>query len=292
MPQDYADLLARAKEIIDSHNESGSKPIDFEAFKAKLQELGGTDAAALKAVTWEDLEALGIPRLRARQIAEIFRKEESGGAARPRLSKDEISEASNHDLVHEYDPRKTTSNVAEELRKRGSNRRFVVFDESGGVHRKATLQLLEELQRGEAERDFFPVAGSPTNVYRVGERPSETVDEHPLRKGARLRRDGKDDLDIPWGSLKLEVRQLLRFAVESGELVVKSNDDAFDLYERVSRDEGDLVKNLSTRYPRAAVWFKEALRLGNLPRLKIEADTTSGARRQDPFHGGAGHKQF
>lgn len=294
MPQnDYAGLLASAKEIIDGHNASGAAPIDYERFVQGLKELGGTDAASLRQITWEDLEALGVPRLRARQIATIFRKEDDSERPAMSFTADSVVDAADEDLVRVYDPKKATSHAAGELKKRSGDRPFVVFDDGGGIHRKRTLELLRELLAGHHPRDMCEVSGVPTRVYRVGESPPEMLDEHPLTPGETLYPDGKDKLGIAWGSLKLPVRQLLRFAVQTGELTTRTQDGLHDLFERVSSQGEGAVSSLRARYPQAWIQFAEATAEGKLPRLKLPASVSRlSGRAQDPFHGKSGHRQF
>lgn len=293
MPHDYAGLLACAKEIIDGHNNSGGTLISYERFEQGLKDLGGTDVASIRQITWEDLESLGIPKLRARQIAEIFRRSDCDGEKlAPTFTADSVVDAADDDLVRAYDPKRMTGHAANELRRRSGDRPFVVFDESGGVHRKKTLEILRELLANYPPRDVCQINGVPTRLYRVGETPPELLDEHPLFPGEALYSDGKDQWGIAWGSLKLPVRQLLRYAVQTGELTVQTSDGMHDLFDRVLKEGDESVNHLRSRYQRAWIAFTEATAQSALPRLKIPASLARmSGRTQDPFHGG-GHKKF
>ena len=293
MPHDYAGLLASAKEIIDGNNASGASPIDYERFVQGLKDLGGTDVASLRQITWEDLQGLGVPKLRARQIATIFRKEDDNEKPAMSFTADSVVDAADEDLVRVYDPKRPTSHVAGELRKRSGDRPFVVFDDGGGIHRKRTLELFQELVAGHPPRETCDINGVPTRVYRVGESPPEMLDEHPLIAGETLYPDGTDRRGIAWGSLKLPVRQLLRFAVQTGELTTQTNDGMHDLFDRVLKEGDNAVTFFRARYPQAWLQYMDAVSHGTLPRLKLPASAARlSGRAQDPFHGRSGHKQF
>jgi len=290
----YSELIDRAAAIIAEHNGAigeGGKQIDFEAFKTGLARMGGTTEEALKLVSWEDLQALSLPTLIAKRVAVIFRQEGDGSAARTarRITPMNRTEVTVDELVAAFDPRQPSNLAAQEMKVRSGDRPCVVFDRDGGVHRKLTAQCLQELVAGDPPRLTIEVGGKPSKVYKVGELPDETVDEHPLRRGTQLRRDGTDDLGIHWTGLKLDVRQLLHIAVhETGELRVNGNDGVHDVFERASKDGA--MSALRTRYPQASIRFDELETAGNLPTLKIaKSGAQSGGRPNNPF-GGSGNR--
>ena len=288
----FESLLEKAEEILAAHNESADpgSEIFMAEFRKKLAELGGADVASLRLVSWEDLQEIGIPRLRARQIAEIFREEDRESNAQV-LTAETASAASDEVLVGAYDPKRATNPVGLELRQRSEDRPFVVFDRDGGVHRKATLQLLSELLEGDAAREHYQLGGHPVAVYRVGQRPDATADEHPLFTGRALRRDGSDELDLNWTTLRLEVRILLRLAVQGSELHVRDNDHVHEIFDRTTGYGDEAAAKLRQRYPMASTRYDELDGRGELPSLKVSKGQSGAPRRSDPFHG-AGHKRF
>jgi len=286
MAPSYEGLLAQATGALTVYNDTvpTDKRVDVDKFVADVKALGGTTAELLSLIAWEQLEDLGLPVLLAKQVATIFR-----GAATPasqtgpataaparRMTASMAERAPDRDLLANFDPNRAGDVVATELRKRSGDRRFLVYTENG-VDVEASLTLLTELTvQHEPERDTFVVGGTVRRVYSVGQQPPQPVPEHPLLPGTSLRRsDGTDDKGIPWGRLDLELRQLVRIAVQTGELVPASIDH-HDLYERVERIGWD---GLATRYPKAAVRFSELRDSGQLPPLMMlkSAGQTSAA---------------
>jgi len=82
----YSDKLWAADRLIREYNKqldetempAGVKPrqqVDSEKFIEKLVLYGGVADELLRQCTWEDLENCGLPRLLARKVAKVFRKD-------------------------------------------------------------------------------------------------------------------------------------------------------------------------------------------------------------------------
>jgi len=286
----FESLLQGAVQLIESHNAVvtvADQKVDLEAFRKGLAGLGGTTVEALELISEGDLTKLGVPVLIARQI----QKQWAPSAARksPRVTSFNRHEASLRDLVDAFDPIQPTSPAAEELNKRAKSQPFVVFDDSGGVHRAKTLECVQALADGETPYEHVTIAGRPHRVYRVGERPPIIFDEHPLHKGTPLRKDGTDAQGRNWREgITLPVRVLLHLAVhETHELTVRDEDHAFTILEMVRNATEEDIRQ---RYPKASQRYDELAAVGQLPSLRVvkEAGSTSGSgRTQDPFHGAA-----
>ena len=272
------------------------KRIDPDGFKNSLTvELGAVDEATIALVSVEDLLGLKIPSAIARQMVQIFRSAGSPSAeVGPvrRITASNAPSASVQDLVFAYDPFQPTSPAAEEIRKRTNNARCLVFNVDGQtINREATIREVTALINNDPEREIVVIDNVPMKLYRVGERPPKTIDEHPLYKGTPLRSDGTDQLGLNWTKIPLEVRQLLLIAVSlTGELSVNTNDEVHDVYTRASA--ADATQTLRARYLQAALKFKELEQAGNLPTLKVIRGSSGNAGKpNDPFHGSP-HRQY
>jgi hypothetical protein len=273
---------------------------DFEEFKTKLAGIGGTSVETLREVSWEDLQELGLPKLVAKRVAKIFRSEDGDDKAKETgkpggvITPKKVPYATPEELVQAFDPRQATSPVAEELKKRSGGRPFVVFDRDGGIHRKLTLQLLEELIAGDEPRQFIKSGGDILDVFAVGELPPEEADEHPLFKGRALRRDGTDDAGRNWAGLSLAVRRMLRYAVdETHELRIRDADHEADIFERASKD-GALAE-LQGRYVQAHRAYMKHEDEQTHARLKVpkKPGGQKAGSGTDPFYGtGSPHRRY
>lgn len=281
------DRLSRARNILEAHNQASSTPIDIEGFFTKLKEMGGTTEESLSEATWEDLQECGAPRILARKIAAEFRGEDQ--KEHEPLQKviiednDPIKQAQRltpGELIAEYDPQHPKNPIGERLKDLAEGRRFLVFQDGGKVDVMASRQLFDELD-DYGERDDFTVGGIPRKVYKIGDRPGRTVDEHPLFPGVPLRANGCSEADCNWGEVPLKVRQIYRLAVKSGELNVDEFREA-DLHtEATTRDEEEICR----LYRKAAVKWQELEGVGKLPSLKVVlgGETKAKSEHNHPF---------
>jgi len=75
----YRTKIKQLKELLANHNsqiEDTKLWIDSAKIMENLYVAGGTTDYALKACTWDDLVSMGIPRLLARHVADVFRSKE------------------------------------------------------------------------------------------------------------------------------------------------------------------------------------------------------------------------
>ena len=74
----YDSKIAVARETIEQHNSNvtdDKNKVDFDAFVEKLRNMGGSSDEALKAVSWEDLQGCGLPKIMARRMSYVFRQD-------------------------------------------------------------------------------------------------------------------------------------------------------------------------------------------------------------------------
>lgn len=275
-----ADRLSSAREILEAHNKASDAPIDVDAFFAKLKQMGGTTEVALAEATWEDLQECSAPRILARQIAQVFRdeekKEEADGHTHIVIDdSDPVKRAqrlSPKELIAEYDPKQPRNPFGERLKTLSEGKRFLVFNDDGTVNAEESVKLFDELEDFE-ERETATVDGKPRKVYRVGDRPGRTADEHPLYPGVALRAGGRSEADCNWGEIPLKTRQVYRLAVEVGELNPAEFREADLHMEATTRTEEEILR----LYRKAAVRWQELDSIGKLPPLKV---TLGGEKKQ------------
>jgi len=305
---DYNNLLTLAENAIAKHNgaietfapgASDSAVVSFQKFREGLIKLGGTTAEALRLARIEDLEELGAPKLLARQLAEIFRapqsKVDTQAPRRKALRPREVANMTLPELVSAYDPAFPTNAVASRLREVSGDRAFILFNKQGEIDRTVTSILLEELVDGEIPRDSYAVGEDTLPLYKVGQKPNDTRDEHPLFRGESLRKDGTDKNGLAWINIPFPIRQLIRLASDTLEITVRQDDrqrivETFELAKRT-----DAKAALTARYPKAALRFTELERNSDLPKLKVvpryEARLVQSLGQNDPFHGASTGKR-
>ena len=300
MMSSYELKIESARSIFEQHNSHVEEELklDFDTFLKNLKAAGGTTEAALNLCTWEDIEDCGgdkkIPRLLAKQISKVFRKNEK---SRPKPITEKKSLMLNtRELLEAYDPRDTSAPVAQrlmELSKVGQAvAPCIVFNEDNNtVNVAASLECLDEIREGFEPRGVYVVDGIPQKVYHVGDRPNTTVDENPLSPGSALR--GADQACHKtfrsWKTVSHKARVIVRLALSTGELKITQVGDVHTILDLLLASN-DAIKTVSTRFPQAAIKYQELEVSGGLPTLKLVRGKKV-AKKQDPFYQG-GHKVF
>lgn len=283
----YETKLEAVRTIINQHNthcDEKSK-IDVEDFFKRLKASGGTTDEALKLCSWEDIEALSIPRLLARQIGAAFRKEEK--VEKPTfITEKRAALLNSRELLEAYDPKVVDSPVAQRLTKLSQGQPCLVFKDDGSLNVAASLECLEDIQQGYEARTVYIHEGVPLRVLRVGQVLETTVNENPLFAGHPLR--GAEDTchhtHRSWKKIPHKARVLLRLATQSKELVINQIGVVHDILDKfVDKNDEEIVKWIMTRYPQAALNYSSLELTGSLPTLKIVRG--SAKPKQDPFFG-------
>lgn len=263
--------------LISEHNTAiggEGKPgfIDVEKFSVNVKMAGGTTEDRLKRMSYEDiLKCLpefegGIkPIALAKDVASIFRgKEES--KSRP-VTNRRASLMTPEELIKAFDPEDPDSSIGKRLRILSKGERFIVFASGRIIDVDTTLKLLDEVKQGFPGREQMKVDGDIKPVYKIGELPDAYADENPLYPGRPLRPDGTcDQTGRSWEGIPLEIRQLVRVAIDVGALKVDI-ETAHNVIDLALRD--DAASQLRIRYQKAAIKFGELHKLGNLPKLRV-----------------------
>jgi hypothetical protein len=275
----YDSKVQSARKIIENHNLNADTKVDFDQFLKKLIDMGGSSEDTLKAVSWEDLQDCGLPRIIARRLGFLFRQEsEVGNEKSSYISDRKASTLSYRELLERYNPLDVKNSIGKRLKEISDGKSFVVFDKNGKVLIKETVRLLEDIINGLPPIDTAFINGVPTPTYRIGERPDFFVDENPLYPGRVLRfEETCDQTGRSWTGVNIEIRQLLWIAIkETSELVINSVAEANDVLDRILSNSN--VDRLKSRYPEASKLFDEYSDTGRMPMLKIKIEKN----RDDP----------
>jgi hypothetical protein len=281
----YDQKIQSARKVIDEHNANADNQINFEEFTKKLINLGGSSEESLKAVSWEDLQDCGLPKIIARRLTFLFRQDsDNEGGKSTYVSEKKVGTLSYRELVERYNPKDVKNPVGKRLKDLSDNKKFIVFDDNSKVIIDETIRLLEDIVNGLPEVETAFVNKRPLQTYSVGERPDFYAEENPIYPGRALRSNETcDQTGRSWQGVSIEIRQLLYLAIDTDEFVISSVSDAHDILDKVLSKECSFDR-LRGRYPEASKAFDEASKIGTLPLLKIKiGDHGSAEKGNNPF---------
>ena len=290
----YNDRIDAALAAIKQHNEAvggEGKPgyLNPDTFIECVKASGGTSEDRLASLQHEDLLACmptgpnGVkPRVLAKDIANIFRSNAAPKDDKRPVSGKKAEKMTPRELVEAFDPEDSSNPVGVRLAAISKGEKFIVYNDGRIVNVEATFKILTEIKGGYSGRDDVDVGGVIKKVYRIGELPENYADENPLYRDRPLRPDGTcDQTGRSWEGVDLAVRQLIRVAMDTGELKV-THELAHNTLDAVL--EADALKKLRSRYRKAAVEFDTLAKTGDLPSLKIPLD--GGSEGKGPFDDG------
>ncbi len=282
----YDQKIQSARKIINEHNSNADNQVKFEEFVKKLTNLGGSSDDALRAVSWEDLQDCGLPKIMARRLTYIFRKtSDDNGGKSTYISEKKVAMLSYKELIEHYNPKDVKNSVGKRLKNLSDGKKFIVFDNDSKVITDETVKLLEDIINVLPEVDTAFVNGMPLQTYSVGERPDFYAEENPIYPGRALRsNEACDQTGRSWQGVALEIRQLLWIAVEeTEELIISSVANASDVLDKVLSKDCSTI-SLRTRYPEASKKLDEYAKIGRPPLLKIRiGEQGSGRKGNNPF---------
>lgn len=295
----YDSAIAAVREVLVEHfgslssdaEEAGRKT---DAVIASLRAHGGTSLAALREARWEDLAEAGIPRLLTRRVAKLFRDGESGeepesgvGLAQIAAALKSARDRETPELIDAYNPDDPTNPVAQALRERFGDRAFLVFDVSNVFDRAATKELAKSVAQGHPIDEVYVYpGGAEVKIYPVGGRPDLILDLSPVFQRPMPAGTCPDDR-CAWGSVPLEVRQLVRLIIEAG-IMHMNRGTSLNLF-RMATETG--FAGLSESFPDAARLFREREALGTLPVLRARVGAENERKHKNPFGVPTGHRQ-
>jgi hypothetical protein len=279
----YDQKIAAAQNVIEQHNANADSQIDFDEFTKKLRELGGSSEEALKAASFEDLHECGIPKIMARRLTYLFRKDgdEKNGKS-TYISEKKVVGLSYRELVERYNPKDVKNPVGWRLKDLSGGKKFIVFNNDGKVIVKETVLLLEDIINGLPEIDRTFVRSIPHMVYEVGDRPDAYLDENPLYPGRPLRSgETCDQTGRSWAGVDPQLRQFILLAISRGEMSINTVADAHDVLDKVLSQKD--LNTWRSRCPNASIVFDEMKTNNTLPTLRIKMSHNSGSNSNSPF---------
>lgn len=275
------DKYARIRSILEEHNAAiggSGKPgyIDPDKFIETIKAVGGTTEQRLRRFSYEDLlqcipyenfGKLPQPVVIAKEIAAVFREGDADGEGK-RISHRRVEMMTPAELVAAFDVTEPTSPVGKRLREISRGEPFIVFQSGRTIDVERTVMILGEIKQGFPSRTIINTPGYPVRqVFRVGELPDAFADENPLYPGRALRPDGTcDQTNRSWDGINVEIRQLVRLAVKSGEC--RTDIDTAHKILDISL-QPNAMEMLTVRYPKAAVELNRLKSIGDLPKLRV-----------------------
>ena len=296
-------LLEAHNQVLDSDQGKITTRIDVDATINAIKLTGGTDDDSLKKLSYEEITSLifvvdnseppkkgrfkdvtGLtPTALCKRIRAIFRPEDEDQKGPPTTSATRVGIAdqkpikpkhvdmmSLRELVQNFVPANASSAIGKRLKSESEGKPFLVY-RGDKVDVDKSVDLLTDLKSGYPPLTITSVSWDPIpqKVYAVGDLPNNEVDENPIYKGRALRSGGECcQLGRSWNGVPLNVRQLVRLAIESGELHADHIQGAHEVMDKAIASNA--FESLCQRCRKAAVEYQKRERDGTLPRLKVE----------------------
>jgi hypothetical protein len=158
---------------------------------------------------------------------------------------------------------------------------IVVVNADGGVNKALTVEYVQGLEEGREPADddiYYDASGQPHEVTNVGVDKQSIYDADPLDPNKALPQSKVGTGRINWNGVSLEAKQVVFFAVKSGELNPASESSLTWLREHVKPGVSHLA--FHAQAPKALKAYNEAARNGSLPTLRTSM-TGRKARRPE-----------
>lgn len=175
-----------------------------------------------------------------------------------------LEDADPASLLKVYLPDKPSDPVTNALRKRFGEKPIIAFRDDGTVALTETCQYLADLEQHFPERKEIMVDGKLTQLWPVGCKPYNVVDEDPLFPGQPLRNGYSLVNHRNWTNISLRNRQLCRIILERGDIDPDNREAVLRLLERAQEAE------LAEAYQEAELEFRNREIRDTLPKLKVE----------------------
>jgi len=263
-----------------------------EEFTEAVKKMGGVSVELLAKATWEDFESgLGVPRLIAKGLADVFRSKDKTVAE----GREEVLTIKAHKpmtdwpvemVVADLDPTKPNSPESKELARRFGARPILVFDANGVFDFTGTCRMIERAERDEPETDLYSYPnGVVVTVYAVGFGPFRLKDACPFHPDTPLIDGRCYKCQAEWGGFAKDVRQVIFYVGQSGFIRGDNRAQVHELFGRMVSASGpaDQMSWLGTMYPEAMKEYREAKAHGTVVPLTLDLGTNGKAKRDDPF---------
>ena len=154
---------------------------------------------------------------------------------------------------------------------------IVVINDDGSVNLELTTRYIQELDEGfdPSEDAYDDGDGGLFQIVGVGVDAQSVYDADPLCLDKPLQKTGVGIGRVSWKGVSLEVRQVFRFALKTGEISPTSESDMDWVRDHVRADSKRFV--VKGKAPKALIAWNDANRTGDLPMLRVML--TRGARK-------------
>jgi len=189
-----------------------------------------------------------------------------------------IDDADTAILLPFYDPAKPSDPVTNVLKKRFGDKKVIAFKDDGKVAIEECLRYISDLEQGfpPAANDAIMIDGKLTELWAIGARPSNMVEEDPLFPGRPLRNGYSSVNGRNWSKVDHMTRQFCRVIVDLGHINVENREAVLKLMERAAD------KTLEEAYPEAALELRKLAKKDALPKLKVELGSET-TKANNPF---------
>jgi len=282
----YVSRINEFSKILEEYNEAIKNDgtiLNIETIIKNIKSQGGISLKYLKELTWEDIEACGVPRLLAKQTAKIFRKEELPQTSN--VTNNKAANMSYLELIQNYDPNNDNA-VAKRLLEASKGKKFIVFNRDKTINHEQSLTLLKELKEF-GERNSVYIENEIHKTYKVGDNPNLIYHINPLAPYHNLRPSDETCTvsGRSWQGIPLVIRQLVYLAVNQKEIVVSNVKDIHHVLDLI---ENSTFQKLAVRFEKAALEFKTLSEENRLPSLTTNQTTfgmtTDKQSKNDPFY--------
>lgn len=222
----------------------------------------------------------GVPIAKFRLGWAVLKGENKETAAKSETAKRPVTQWSDEDVIKAYGP-DAPINVIAEVKKRGDDKRFIVFFPDGGVDVETTVTLLR-LARRQVIPETYQVKGNLVRVYRVGEFPTVKFEECPLH-GETLLVDGYcDKCKMSWKDIEGDLRIRIRVAKMAIPTLGDDYEKRMELFEKLGKGNNhELLPQILNSAP-VNMLFAELKADGKLPIL-TRRTSSSMSGNGDPF---------
>jgi len=184
-------------------------------------------------------------------------------------------------LLEDYNPSRNDHPITIVLKKRFGDQSVIVFKpDSTEVDIEATANYIADLDQGYGEEETIESQGELVRLFRVGEIPSQVIEEDPMFEGYPLKRGRSNVNRVNWADVPIEERQFIRLLVETDTIDPNDRRDVKEVLE-ISSSEG--MKLFKSEFPEVALIWRERKNLNSLPNLVMTMKQASQLKQQNPF---------
>lgn len=192
-----------------------------------------------------------------------------------------LEDISTEQLLEDYNPNKSDHPITLVLKNRFGNKSIIAFKpDSTEVDIEATANYISDLDMGYAEEETIESQGELVRLYKVGEIPSQIIEEDPMFEEYPLKRGRSTVNRINWADVSIEERQFVRVLVEVDAIDPNDRRDVKDIMEIIDQQG---IDGLKKEFPEVALIWKERKNMNSLPNLVMTLKQATQLKSQNPF---------